>query len=127
MSDKELLELAAKAAGIEVAYFHDNFYEKDGKAWGEIIEGSSMKSWMPLHDGKDALMLAVRLGISITPYPIYTQPKHSVIAKQYSMKDSMREKNPTEVVEPYNNDPMAATYRAIVRSAAAGIENSTTP
>lgn len=63
--------------------------------------------------------LGVKLGISITPYPIYQPEKHSVIAKQRRVSDTMREANPSEVLEMYGKDPYAATRRAIVRAAAA--------
>ena len=110
MTDKELLELAAKAAGIE---YNDRY----GKGlWvGEFYSGNE---WNPLTDDGDALRLAVKLGISITPYPIYQPEKHSVIAKQRRVSDTMREANPSEVLEMYGKDPYAATRRAIVRAAA---------
>jgi hypothetical protein len=57
MSDKELLELAAKAAEIEI-YFSDN-----GVAW---VDGDKYV-WSPLTDDGDALRLAVKLGIEIQP------------------------------------------------------------
>jgi len=98
--DKELLTLAAKAAGINM------------DSWEDC-------GWSPLSDDGDALRLAVRLGISLTPYPIYQQDdRHSVIAKQRRTTDTLREINPTEIVEVYGDDPYAATRRAIVRAAA---------
>ena len=48
MTDRELLELAAKAAGIKT-----EFYEND---YGEIES-----EWNPLTDDGDALRLAVKL------------------------------------------------------------------
>lgn len=63
--DRELLQLAAKAAGITIAHFHDHFREKDGMAWGEIIEGDRIKTWSPLYDDGDALRLAVKLQLTI--------------------------------------------------------------
>ena len=110
MTDKELLELAAKAAGIE----HNDRYGK-GLWVGEFYSG---KEWNPLTNDDDALRLVVKLGISITPYPVYSTEHHSVICKQRRKSDTMREKNPTEVIELYGNDPYAATRRAIVRAAA---------
>ena len=49
---KELLELAAKAAGIECEFMA-------GKFW------SQLKEWNPLTDDGDALRLAVKLGLGI--------------------------------------------------------------
>lgn len=109
MTDKELLELAAKAADVNLQQWLSGFVE---------LRDGIITAWNPLKDDGDALKLAVKLGITVTPYPIYAKPKHSVIAKQYRNTDSMRERNPTEVVEIYNNDSMAATRRAIVRCAA---------
>ncbi len=119
MTDRELLEYAAKAAGIDGVWqdwdgmdirygFSQSIYSKD--------EGY----WNPLDDDGDALRLAVKLGISLLPYPVYAENgRHSVIAKQRRKGDPLREANPTEVQELYDNDPYAATRRAIVRAAAA--------
>ena len=108
MTDKELLELAAKAAKINIQWM--------GAAPVELRDGL-ITSWNPLKDDGDALRLAVKCEISITPYPIYESPKHSVIAKQYR-NPAMREVNPTEKLELYEHGPCAATRRAIVRAAA---------
>lgn len=111
MDDRELLELAAKAAGYPVARVAD-----DGR--GLMLCGVP-DVWNPLADEGDALRLAVELGISITPYPIYdSEGRHSVIAKQRRHSDKLRENNTTEVIELYGKDPNAATRRAIVRSSA---------
>ena len=111
MTDKELLELAAKAAGIEY------FWTANGNLVATAEDG---KQWNPLTDDGDALRLAVKLDIAIVPYPIYERPKHSVIAKQY--KDSRAvyrdERKSIEEIELHNDDPYAATRRAIVRAAA---------
>ena len=106
MTDKELLELAAKAIGLKEG-IGGAFWTEDGGVFD------------PITDDGDALRLAVKLGISITPYPIYNADHHSVICKQRRKSDTMREANPTEVIELYGNDPYAATRRAIVRAAAA--------
>lgn len=58
MTDREMLELAAKAAGI--------YYWIDGDAI--ITHGEAPVSsieWNPLHDDGDALRLAVMLDISL--------------------------------------------------------------
>lgn len=108
-TDRELMELAAKAAGIR-------FYVGiDGLTY---LEGC-VTIWSPLTNSGDALNLAVKLGISITPYPIYnSEARHSVIAKQRRRSDTLREANPTEVLELYGDDPCAAWRLAIVRAAA---------
>ena len=107
-ADRELLRLAANAAGYEYAKFG-----------GYIVVDGIPGNWNPLTDDGDALRLAVKLGISTLPYPIYNETeRHSVIAKQRRRTDMMREANQTEVIEVYGDDSCAATRRAIVRSAA---------
>lgn len=108
MTDRELLELAAKAAGVQGHY-------RDGSFNGivEPVIGGGDVPWNPLRNDGQALRLAVRCGIAVAPYPIYEWPKHSVIAARKSLEESR-----TEVVEPYNSDIYAATRRAIVRAAA---------
>ncbi len=112
-ADRELLGLAAKAAGVEPASFN-------GMDVGWCVPGrQAAGNWNPLADDADALWLAATLGISITPYPIYNSDgRHSVIAKQRRQSDTLREANPTEVLELYDGDPCAAWRLAIVRCAA---------
>ena len=58
MTDRELLELAAKAAGM-------TYSSEYGVAFGEDETGNFMEEdWNPLTDDGDALRLAVRLGIT---------------------------------------------------------------
>ena len=112
-TDRELLEFAAKAAGIAVDWRKGvDCLCYSGSPYNE--------AWNPLEDDGDALRLAVSLGISITPYPIYrSDARHAVVAKQRRSGDTLRELNPTETLEPYGDNPCAATRRAIVRAAAA--------
>ena len=56
MTDRELLELAAKAYGVEVEF------DADGVCWKHW---PSFK-WNPLEDDGDALRLAVRLGFTLS-------------------------------------------------------------
>ena len=95
MTDRELLELAAKAAGIEVLRSRLN----DPLCGDMLVTKSSRNTyhkngpWNPLADDGDALRLAVKLGIDI-----------SMSVVDYWDKTS--------------TDPLAATRRAIVRAAA---------
>lgn len=108
-TERSLLERAAKAAGYVLG-------QHSQKEWAFTLGGME---WNPLTDDGDALRLAVRLGISTMPYPIYNEAeRHSVIAKQRRRSDMLREVNPTEAMELYGDDPCAATRRAIVRAAA---------
>jgi hypothetical protein len=60
MSDRELLELAAKAAGYEwTGYFGDDEVECQ---YFDIGLGEEVVPWNPLTDYRDALRLAVAIG-----------------------------------------------------------------
>jgi hypothetical protein len=113
MSDREMLEFAAKAAGLRVGF------EPDGKergrhdlywsnvhhqlAWHGKSAGSKYPRpvfWNPLADDGDALRLAVRLNIPVFPYEDETSTGTiGVRAKNWGSKE-------------------ANTRRAIVRAAA---------
>jgi hypothetical protein len=64
MTDRELLELAAKAAGIKFHAYVDNEFFGRGINIGEL----DVPLWNPLEDDGDALRLAVKLGIQVTPF-----------------------------------------------------------
>ena len=100
MTDKELLELAAKAADMRLNHAGQpttgNYYDS-----ADFI-------WNPLTDDGDALRLAVKLGLSIRtdgPYLLAVTPRY-VNNKLY------------ELYEPRGEDPYASTWRTIVRAAA---------
>ena len=99
MTDRELLELAAKAAG-----FHDAVWA----AKQACVETSMLPGfrcfWNPLTDDGDALQLAVRLDLVVEQLDGWAQ------ASDYGYEVSE--------AEQYNDDPFAATRRAIVRAAA---------
>ena len=69
MTDRELLELAAKAAGLDTP----RYVQWDGRKLGwKNNEGISVESgptaqrlWNPLTDDGDALRLAVKLGLCV--------------------------------------------------------------
>lgn len=101
MTDRELLELAAKAIGGE---FHSGHLSTDG--------GIEWDEWNPLFSDGDALRLAVKLRLSIsTPHGHYRATAQSQDRKRGVMaNDGDDSLNDT--------DPYAATRRAIVRAAA---------
>ena len=100
MTDRELLELAAKAAGIELVWHGDT----DPFCFAETVAGIK---WNPLTDDGDALRLAVKLAIDFK------------IRNGATWWDrQVSEKVVYWCHEPHNNDPHAATRRAIVRAAA---------
>ena len=115
MTDRELLENAAKAAGIEYTI------SKHGTFLIAPFENPLAKRcWNPLTDDGDALRLAVKLRIDLLLW-IYTD---SVLA-QTSIGVGRGIPLQGEYVRPVNdhkepkgNDPYAATRRAIVRAAA---------
>ena len=96
MTDRELLELAAKAAGIELVWHGDT----DPFCFAETVAGIK---WNPLTDNGDALWLAVNL--DIVPRVIN--------GVAFAWRDGV-----CDIQEPHNGDPYAATRRAIVRAAA---------
>lgn len=104
MTDSELLEAAAKAAGIEVyGWFSD---DEDGEFWGDIGPlDDDVVQWSPLTDDGDALRLAVRLLLATEVFAQFVQ----VVTQD---GDVFR------VMSSELDDPYAATRRAIVRAAA---------
>lgn len=62
MTDRELLELAAKAFGIQLLQWNN-----DNNGWlVETVDGSPRYFWNPLTDDGDALRLAVKLKMSFS-------------------------------------------------------------
>ena len=105
MTDKELLELAAKAAGIEVLGVS---FEMDGSFAGFPTGGQ--KVWNPLTDDGDALRLAVKLEMNVDIGDLAVEAAIFI--------DDGCER--ISAMEYWNDgdDPYAATRRAIVRAAA---------
>ncbi len=108
MSDRELLELAAKAAGyiiiwqvFEVPF--DDFYWI-GPAYGLQIEDHD-GVWNPLEDDGDALRLAVKLDLDIE------------LTEDSAWANGINVQN-YQLFEWHHNDKCAATRRAIVCAAA---------
>ena len=103
MTDRELLERAAKAAGIEHGGWLD--YHPRFHNGCFLVKGTP---WNPLTDDGDALRLAVKLSMQITdrvwcPNKTYSHGSENGVSMDF---------------ENYNNGPDAATRRAIVRAAA---------
>ena len=89
MTDRELLEFAAKAAGYKKRFVH-------------------YLGWNPLTDDGDALRLAVKLGIEIIPDLQVNEVLTAFMVGSYGYNTA----------EEIGTDPLAATRRAIVRAAA---------
>ena len=109
MNDKELLELAAKAAGVKALWSPDGVLRDctNGHPAQNIY---SAPPWNPLTDDGDALRLAVKLHINIEIWNVDTL----IGANIYLMG-----RGHGYFQERYTTDPYAATRRAIVRAAAA--------
>lgn len=106
MTDKELLEKAAKAAGIELICWNDG---QECYSSGEGFITKSNAIWNPLLDDGDALRLAVELQLGISIPPVVDR-RIEVVTFCGPI---------TSIVErPQNDDRNAATRRAITRAAA---------
>lgn len=116
MTDREMLELAAKAAGyyfhgLRVGLDYENCFvstTNDPDDW--II-------WDPRGDDGDALRLAVQCGIeiSVVDDEAGTDGRFSRACAGYATEDDPRVRY---VFEDHRGDLFAATRRAIVRAAA---------
>lgn len=111
MTDRELIEHAAKAAGVDVVWGHFGF----GQEWltpDHILGG--LRPWRPLTDDGDALRLAVKLGIRVL-FPAI----ESVSGYHNAACVGTFEHGEVEEYVDDHADMYAATRRAIVRAAAA--------
>ena len=106
MSDRELLEAAAKAAGIDI--------EWQSGAWAHNNETGC--EWNPLTDDGDALRLAVKLDLS--SLVIWNHPSGGKRREFWSPNSGHDGGRSATTEAEYANDPYAATRRAIVRAAA---------
>ena len=104
MTDRELLEYAAKAAGIEIV---------DWIAEGAVIDGDD-GWWNPLTDDGDALRLAVKLRLDVWHSKWPSGKRYAAAQEVWDVNDSVYYDDGVE----HGNDPYAATRRAIVRAAA---------
>lgn len=106
MTDRELLELAAKAAGIELLKWV-GLGCWSGEKFEEGFQLKDFDRWNPLTDDGDALRLAVKLGMIIE------------ISQDDPSYTSIKTKHDSEfMIVQMHDDPCAATRRAIVRAAA---------
>ena len=99
MTDKELLELAAKAAG------RTNWQSKT-RYVDARCDSEGVPYWNPLTDDGDALRLAIKLQLGLR-VPQSTSQVYVQVGE-----------TPNAILEKINGDPYTATRRAIVRAAA---------
>lgn len=103
MTDRELLELAAKAAGMVVHAGHQAGRDALGAADVGLWVINVSTCWNPLEDDGDALRLAVALKMLVN---VNTDFTHVAPGSNEDFE------------EFHYGDPYAATRRAIVRAAA---------
>lgn len=111
MTDRELLELAAKAMGIGPLDF--DYAEREGHHFymgprlpmpQGVLMAAMWTYWCPMEDDADALRLAVALGINI-----YLAEKGFVMASKFGIQGFRAE---------LGADPDKAVRHMIVRAAA---------
>ena len=109
MTDRELLELAARAAGIEGEWVEDSllddYYKLPTTGYLTVSEGRN-HVWNPLTSSGDALRLAVRLSMCVTSFTDEQLVGYVINGEGHN------------VHEAPGGDSYAATRRAIVRAAA---------
>ena len=107
-NDRELLELAAKAAGLPYKYWDGKSVHWPNKGFFFLdVAGTPFgKVWNPLTDDGDALRLAVKLELEIC----FNNQEEGTTVWCPAIGDWLPEK--------HGDAPYAATRRAIVRAAA---------
>lgn len=113
MKDCELLELAAKAAGLEL------HWDGNGRAF---LCGELVMEWSPLKYDTDAFRLSAALRLSI----VYMDDCVYVCREPFSVTDEYGLMKPhftrDRVVQEYiGDDAMPAARRAITRAAAGAV------
>lgn len=114
MDDLELLDMAAKAASMQVVRLaSDGYKELFHCAEGRMSSG--LKAWSPLTDDGDALRLAVSLKLDVMFFRVFEE----VCVQGDGAADNPLETGEyIEVNEKLGDDMAAVTRRAIVRAAA---------
>ncbi len=112
MNDRELLELAARAAGV--GYTWSEFWEtmarplNDGSGW------DNRATWNPLKDDGDALRLAVVLGLTVE----CDFNDSDTCTTSETRGEILADESSGMLGELVGEPEFAATRRAIVRAAA---------
>lgn len=104
MSDKELLELAAKACGLVGIIL---FLHPDGNSLPTLLRNDNKCYWCPLSDDGDAFRLAVSLKLRVTFWPSGIE----VSTPDLYQKTLVR-------YDDVSGDEFAAARRAVVLAAA---------
>ena len=113
MNDKELLELSAKACGLQEYGFM-------GGGFMHVVDNTFVE-WNPLTDDGDALRLVVKLILHVDANrDDCTVFVHQAYHKKIKFGNDEHDK-PIKcfmIVEKYGDDPYSATRLAIVRASA---------
>ena len=96
-NDRELLELAAKAAGIDVLWH---------QAWNQFVFKTTYQKWNPLNDDGDEARLEAALGLNV----LWGSRTVTVGRKHFGLFE--------EQYQEHGGDKQAARRRAGVRAAA---------
>lgn len=105
-TDRELLELAAKAAGIRARWLR---YGPEGEEREGMFDVDAGVDWTPLEDDGDALRLAIKLLLEVNA----TIPDKPTVSVYGNNRGRMVVAHEQRLPDIY-----AATRRAIVRAAA---------
>ena len=107
-TDRELLELAAKALGINLVV-EEIPHRTNGYGMETVFrtDGHPCRNWNPLTDDGDAMRLAVKLRITVS----LSNQAHATEVWGFDEQGSV-------VCHDHDHNPYAATRRAIVRAAA---------
>lgn len=118
MTDREMLELAAKAAGID-GVWHEKWRCLVYMGAPPFVGGVIHHTWSPLTDDGDALRLAVQCGLEVSFVDDESGREgldiRACVGFPASTERPCRIKY---VFEDHRGDIFAATRRAIVRAAA---------
>lgn len=109
MNEREMLEMAAKAAGFELRFSPE--WHDVGEPQIRVNRGrcTDWEYWNPLQDDGEALRLAVKLNIEFACFDKEQQTNAGVWTP---------DSKPFDCMTPYNGDKAAAVRRAITRAAA---------
>lgn len=112
MTDRELLGLAAKAAGLTSPQYEQSVAGNWNIYHGDVVD--PRECWNPLDDDGDALRLAVKLGLYIDN----EQERSGCVTVSWGCDSGGEHLGSVEEDAPEGGDDYAATRRAIVRAAA---------
>lgn len=110
-TDRELLELAAKAAGYD-------FLEWAGETLS-VYWGNNCFFWNPLKKDGDAFRLAIKLKMHIETMDKWESSAEDDLGYSKELSRTVVGFEHQELIESHEQDAYAATRRAIVRAAAA--------